>query len=48
MTVIQIFPYAVAGLELCAAIMYAWHRDWRLCIVWGCVGIANFAFAGIK
>lgn len=47
MTVTQLFPYAVAALELCAAGVYAWHRDWRLAIVWAGVGIANLAFAGI-
>lgn len=48
MTVIQIFPYAVAVLELAAAVVYGAHHDWRLTIVWAGVGIANLAFAGIK
>ncbi len=44
----QIFPYLVAVLELAAGIVYIFYKDWRLAAVWVCVGIANFAFAGIK
>lgn len=44
----RFFPYAVAGLELAAGLVYGFHREWRLAIVWVGVGIANVAFAGIK
>lgn len=44
----QLFPYAVAALELCAGAVYLYQHEWRLAIVWVGVGIANFAFAGIK
>lgn len=44
----QIFPLAVAALELCAAVVYVYYRDWRLAIIWCGVGIANMAFAGMK
>jgi hypothetical protein len=48
MTQIQVFPYAVAVLELAACAMYLWHHEWRLSVVWAGVGIANLAFAGIR
>ena len=41
-----IFPYAIAVLELCAAVVYAMNGNWRFAIVWAGVGIANIAFAG--
>lgn len=44
----HLFPYAVAVLELGAAVVYGWHGEWRLRIVWAGVGIANLAFAGLK
>jgi hypothetical protein len=44
----QIFPYAVAVLELCAAAVYVYYGEWRLVIIWTGVGIANMAFAGVK
>lgn len=48
MPIWQIFPYTVAVLEVLAAAVYVWHKDWRLAIVWGAVGVANFAFAGVR
>lgn len=42
------FPYAVVALELLAGFVYLYHKEWRLAVVWVGVGIANFAFAGIK
>lgn len=48
MSVIQVFPYAVAVLELVAGAVYLYHHEWRLAIVWFGVGVANLAFAGIK
>lgn len=45
---IQVFPYAVAVLELGAAAVYAYHHNWRFAIIWCGVGIANLAFAGAK
>jgi hypothetical protein len=47
-SIIQVFPYTVATLELAAGAVYLAHREWRLAIVWFGVGIANMAFAGIK
>ena len=41
-------PYMVAVLELGAGAVYCLYREWRLAIVWIGVGIANWAFAGIK
>ena len=46
MPVWQIFPLAVAVLELCAAAVYLYYGEWRLAIVWLGVGIANLAFMG--
>ena len=44
---VQFFPYLVSVLGLAAGVVYLWHREWRLAIVWIGVGIANAAFAGI-
>ena len=44
----QVFPYAVAALELAAAAVYVVYGNWRFAIVWAGVGIANFAFAGAR
>ena len=44
----QIFPYLVAALQLCAAIVYCYYAEWRLAIVWAGVAVANLALAGIK
>jgi hypothetical protein len=46
--VIQVFPYCVAVLEIAACLVYLWAHEWRLALVWAGVGIANFAFAGIR
>ena len=48
MPIIRVFPYTIAGMEIIAAAIYLYHREWRLAIVWLGVGIANAAFAGIK
>ena len=48
MSVIQVFPYAVAILEVCAAAVYLYHHEWRLALVWSGYGLAAWAFAGIK
>ena len=45
---IRFFPYAVASLQLTAALVYLWHREYRLAIIWGAVSLFNIAFAGIK
>lgn len=44
----QIFPYAVAALELCAGVIHLYFRNYRAAIVWFGVGIANLAFAEMK
>jgi hypothetical protein len=44
----RVLPYAVAVLELGAGIVYACYAEWRLSIVWTCIGLANLAFAGIQ
>lgn len=43
----QIFPYAVAVLEISAAIVHAYYGNWRVAIIWFGVGVANFAFAPV-
>ena len=48
MPIQQVLPYLVSALELGAGIVYLWHKDYRLAIVWVAVGVANAAFAGIK
>lgn len=48
MPAVQVFPYLVGTLEIMAAIVYAYHHNWRFAIVWLGVGIANFAFAGAR
>lgn len=48
MTAIRVFPYAVAVLEVLAAGVYLYHREWRLALVWTGYGVAALAFAGIK
>lgn len=45
---IQFFPYAVCILEALAGIVYLYHHEWRLAIVWIGVAVANGAFAGIR
>lgn len=44
----QVFPFAVAVLEMGAAAVYGYYGNWRLAIVWAGVSVANFAFAGVK
>jgi hypothetical protein len=44
----RILPVAVSVLELGAGAVYFWRGNYRLAIVWICVGIANAAFAGIE
>ena len=48
MSYIQMAPYAVAVMEAIAGIVYLYHHEWRLAIVWVGVSIANGAFAGIR
>ena len=48
MAVWTMFPYAVAVLELCAAAVHLYFRNYRAAIVWLGVGIANLAFAEMK
>jgi hypothetical protein len=43
-----VFPYCVAVLEGAAALVYLYHHQWRLAIVWAGVSVANFAFAGVR
>lgn len=45
---VRVFPYAVACLQVSAALVYLWHREWRLAIIWGAVALSNLAFAGIR
>lgn len=45
---LRICPYAVAGMQLLAALIYLWHREWRLAIIWASVSLSNVAFAGIR
>lgn len=44
----QVFPYAVAGLETAAALVYIGHHNWRMAILWGGYAIAAWALAGVK
>lgn len=48
MTVGRIFAVAVAVLETCAALGYAYERNWRLTILWTGYAIAAWALAGVK
>lgn len=48
MHVWEVFPYAVASLELCAAAVHCYYGNYRVAIVWFGVGIANLAFAEMK
>lgn len=41
----QIFPYAVAVMELMAAIVHLAYGNYRVALIWAGVGIANLAFA---
>lgn len=43
-----VFPVAVAVCELGACLVYLWHREWLLAIVWGGYAIAAFALAMVR
>lgn len=44
----QIFAFAVAVLETCAALGYASQRDRRMAVLWGGYAIAAWALAGVR
>ncbi len=41
-----VFPFAIAVLELGAALVFAYHRDWRWMIIWSGYALATFALVG--
>jgi hypothetical protein len=42
------FPYAIATLEVGATLVYLYHREYRLALMWGCYAIATYAIGGAK
>jgi hypothetical protein len=44
----RVFPYIMATLQFCAAIVCLYYRDYRMALVWGCAGTANSAIAGLR
>jgi hypothetical protein len=44
----RFFPYAIAVLEVGATMVYLYHHQWRLALMWGCYAIATFAIGGVK
>ncbi len=42
------FPYIVGVLDLGAAVVYAFNREWRLALIWFLYGIASIALGGLK
>lgn len=47
MTITRVFPAAVAVLELCAGLVYLWHRNWPLAVTWLAYGIAAIGLVWI-
>jgi len=43
-----LFAYAIAVMESCAALAYAYEANWRLAILWGGYAIAAYALAGVR
>ena len=43
----HLFPILVAILETGAALVFAWHRDVRMAILWGGYAVAAWALAGV-
>ena len=44
----RVFPYAVAALELGAAVVYAYNKQGALALAWFCYAIAAAAFASVS
>ncbi len=44
----QGFAIAVAVLETCAALGYAYQRDRRMAVLWGGYAVAAWALAGVR
>lgn len=44
----QFLPYVIAVLQLGAGIVYLYHHEWRIAIIWVPLAVSNFAFAGIR
>ncbi len=42
------FPSVVGLLELCAAVVYVWNRQWALAVAWFCYAIAAVALGAVK
>lgn len=47
-TWLRVLPYAVATLQLCAALVYLSRGEYRLAIIWAGVSLSNAALAGIR
>ena len=43
-----VFPFAVACLELGAALVYAYNHQWALAITWFCYAVAAFALGTVR
>jgi hypothetical protein len=39
------FPFTIAALDLGAAAVYLWNRQYALAVVWTCYAIAAFALS---
>ncbi len=48
MSIIRVFPYAIAALEVIACAVYAQQQEWRMVIVYGGYALAAFALAGVR
>ena len=48
MLAVRVFPYLVAWLELCACLVYLYHREWRMSVLWGGYAVAAFALAAVR
>lgn len=43
MKLVHVMPGAIIALSLCAAIVYAWHGDWRRAIYWAAAVALNLS-----
>ena len=48
MTFLALFPFLAAGLDVGAAAVYAYHRQWALAITWAAYSIAAVSLGLVK
>jgi hypothetical protein len=48
MTFLSVFPFLAAGLDVGAACVYAYHRQWALAVTWACYSVAAYCLGLVK